>query len=821
MDILTSYSDPQSKTFPLESESTGDESAVAPETSFLHVDVKGEKAAVLEFLGGSGLPVPNWFLALPEAFLSGTRVAQRDEFLQSLDPTKAKYFAQRCSLSPKVLEEIASAVNHLLRPANERVSEREAYFAVRASLTPNEAFHRLSDIEPLLYLRADDVPGALLRVWQSVYSEDALYKRLAASMPLVMYPPALIVQRMVLADVSGLAYGGDPLTGRRATTVIAAVYGLGTSIVSGESDADTYEMTRERAVTRRDIACKQIAHVLDRNEGFGVSARLIPRAQQELPLLTDAQIASLSDLTGQVGVLYHRPQEVEWALEAGRFWLLGSRVAPALPRLSDPDAPHTYWQRERIAHNYPGTLTALSYTLAKAMLQGEFHALQQTAGMSDANALVQGRLAARLIGQIDGAIYLNADAVRDLVEGLPQPEWQRAQIAAVLGVDPTVSSASVSGSSEVDMSEQSAKNDAFDVVHLDVLGNSRIFSSLQARSMRHEILHRGFCDRLKHVLGKMEQPLPLRQLRLDELIGQVHSVRQLVDNWDAPAANLMLAAALSGLLGQLTSAWCEDTQGELLHDLLRNPGELPGTIAERSVQRIAAGVGASELSELFQNGTITSIREMLAVDAHTSIRVEVAEYLSDWGDVIPEGLKAEAQTLRENPLPLFRQIGLAALQGSEAVTPRNLLPSDYVTADRAETAKSTRARAERYFSDRTMRRRYFDKVYALARQHTRYQELYEFDRVRVFAALRALLLEIGKRLYAVNALETPMQIVHLELDEVIGYVEGGASCTDLRSLADVRRRQNAVWSENAAALAPPSRVTLPLPLGATGLKTAT
>ncbi len=815
MDTLTSYSASQPDFVFLVPDSHAEESVVAFDTAPLPLELKGEKASVLEFLTESGLPVPAWFLALPEALLSGTRRVQAEEFLQARDATKAKFFAQRCILSPRASEEIAGAVNQLMHPAGERGSEREAYFAVRVSFSPSEAASRLNDVEPLFYLRPDDIPGALLRVWHSVYSEEALYKRLAANLPLVMYPPALIVQRMTRADVSGLAYGGDPLTGRRGTTVVAAVYGLGTSIVSGESDADTYEITRERVVTRRDIACKQVAHVLDVEEGFGVSARLIPISQQELPLLTDAQVAALSDLTRRVGALYHRPQEVEWAMEAGRIAVLGSRVAPALPRLSDPDAPVSHWHRETLASLYPGVLATLTYTLAKAMLSGQYLQLHRVAGSADSERRPQGRLLARLVGQVDGAVYINADAARQMVEELPQPEWQRAQLAASLGIDSASGPRTLSENPSVVGGEESFSSDGVEVIHLDVLGNSRIFSALQAQSARHDIMHRGFSDRLKQVLSGLESPLPLSQLRLDELVGHIHDVQQqLVDNWDAPASNQMLVAALTGLLGQLTSAWCEDHQGEMRRDLLLNVGDLPGSAAGRLIRRIAAGVSASNLTELFQNEFEASIRGLLAKDAHASIRMEIEEYLNEWGDVIPDGLKLEARTLRENSLPLLRHIGMVAASGFEVITPRSLLPTICVTADNAEAAKSARARAERYFSDRTMRRRYFDKVYALARQHARCQELYEFDKVRVFAALRALLIEIGRRLYAINALETPMQIVHLELDEVIGFAEGSASCTDLKGLARVRNAQYSGWVENAATRPAAERVSLSLPVSA-------
>ena len=58
--------------------------------------------------------------------------------------------------------------------------------------------------------------------------------------------PPVIVQRMAAPDAAGVAFSVDPVNGRRSVAVVAAVPGLGDALVSGDADADAYEVTRTR-----------------------------------------------------------------------------------------------------------------------------------------------------------------------------------------------------------------------------------------------------------------------------------------------------------------------------------------------------------------------------------------------------------------------------------------------------------------------------------------------------------------------------------------------------------------------------------------------
>ena len=66
--------------------------------------------------------------------------------------------------------------------------------------------------------------------------------------------PAVIVQRMVTPRAAGVAFAADPVTGRRGIAVVSAVAGIGEDLVSGERDADTWQVDRTNTIVVRAIA---------------------------------------------------------------------------------------------------------------------------------------------------------------------------------------------------------------------------------------------------------------------------------------------------------------------------------------------------------------------------------------------------------------------------------------------------------------------------------------------------------------------------------------------------------------------------------------
>src|SRR5262245_1735550 len=131
-------------------------------------------------------------------------------------------------------------------------------------------------------------------------------------------PMAVLVQQMIEADVAGVAFSANPLTGNRNEVRVSATRGLGDKLVSGAIDADEWLVTHDHATI---IAQPQNA----------IGPEL---AQQVAALARKAEAAR------------HAPQDIEWAVAGDRLWLLQSRPITALPIAPDIEAPKGSWQKD-------------------------------------------------------------------------------------------------------------------------------------------------------------------------------------------------------------------------------------------------------------------------------------------------------------------------------------------------------------------------------------------------------------------------------------------------------------------------------------------
>ena len=132
-------------------------------------------------------------------------------------------------------------------------------------------------------------------------------------------PIAVLVQHMLRPQVAGVAFTGDPLTGARDRVVITAGRGLGERVVSGEAIGDEWVIRGEAAECRR-----RVESALDATQAVAVG---------RLARAVEAHVGGT-------------PQDIEWAIEDGRLYLLQARPMTALPEPVDwiPPAPG-YWLR--------------------------------------------------------------------------------------------------------------------------------------------------------------------------------------------------------------------------------------------------------------------------------------------------------------------------------------------------------------------------------------------------------------------------------------------------------------------------------------------
>jgi pyruvate,water dikinase len=145
-----------------------------------------------------------------------------------------------------------------------------------------------------------------------------------------------------------------------------------------------------------------------------------------------------------------------------------------------------------------------------------------------------------------------------------------------------------------------------------------------------------------------------------------------------------------------------------------------------------------------------------------------------------EELKLESSTLFDDPLPLLRSVG----QLAASIRKRGeALESD----TEAQLRHAAEARVKQALAAHPIKRLVFGSILAAARARVRDRENLRFERTRVFGRARLIAIEIGKRLAALNRLGDPRDVFFLEVDEMLAFVEGRATTTDLKELVALRK----------------------------------
>src|SRR5207253_3836284 len=113
----------------------------------------------------------------------------------------------------------------------------------------------------------------------------------------------------------------------RKVVSVEASFGLGEALVSGLVNADMYKV-RDGEVVAKAVATKQLA--IHASPGGGTQEQPIEPAQQEQPVLTDAQVVQLAQLGRRIEAHFGHPQDIEWCLVDDEFQIVQSRPITTL-----------------------------------------------------------------------------------------------------------------------------------------------------------------------------------------------------------------------------------------------------------------------------------------------------------------------------------------------------------------------------------------------------------------------------------------------------------------------------------------------------------
>ncbi|QDF08235.1 phosphoenolpyruvate synthase [Myxococcus xanthus] len=304
------------------------------------VALAGGKGANLGEMTRAGLPVPPGFVITAAAF---------QEAMAPVRSRLSRLWAQVDPDDPSSLTQVTQQLRERVRsapvPERLRAAIQEAYqqlgadraVAVRSSATSEDsvATSFAGMHESFTHVIGEDaLMDALRACWASAYGERVVAYRKAEGLteePAI----AVVVQAMVDAARAGVMFTADPSSGDTGRIVIEAAWGLGEVVVGGQVEPDTYSVSKKEPCVREvRVGDKSVRLVRDA-EGHTQRETLSPEQAHER-VLSDVAVLELARLGLRVEQHYGAPQDIEWAEERGRLFLVQTRPITTLGKSAVP-----------------------------------------------------------------------------------------------------------------------------------------------------------------------------------------------------------------------------------------------------------------------------------------------------------------------------------------------------------------------------------------------------------------------------------------------------------------------------------------------------
>jgi pyruvate,water dikinase len=603
----------------------------------------------------------------------------------------------------------------------------------------------------LLNVAAEDVPDAIRKVWASGQTESLKSYRSSRGLDPDGGAPAVLVQRMARARAAGVAFSADPVSGRRDRIIISATAGLGDRLVAGEVDGEQY--------------------IVDSKTGDTVLAS----ATDGAAALTPRDVAAVTSLAQRVAGAIGTPQDIEWAFEGDRLYLLQARAITTTLR----DAPHAdtsiaIFDNSNIVESYPGFVSPLTYSFAQYAYARVYRAFLAICGVSNETIRANTSALENMLGRIQGRVYYNLINWYRLLALLPGFSLNRAHMETMMGVAEPLPKP---------IADALAPAPAKGVAALAEWGRvARMAFKLTFEAMRLKRTTAKFYARLNVAL--VTDKAGIDAMSLSELARTYRNIEAtLLDRWDAPLINDFLCMIAFGGSRKLTARWLGEAGLALHNDVMIGQGDIISAEPPQRIARMGRLIANhDELIACLSRGDVTCLK------THPALEAEVAAYIAKFGDRCTEELKLESITLDENPAPLLISIAAAARQKSSA-------PRREGGLDRFDTL----------LPGRPVKRFVLRHVLDWAKARVRDRENLRFERTRIFGQARRVFMAMARQLHAHDRLEDPRDIFLLTVQEILGAIEGFGVDRDLKALAALRKQH---WTADRATPYPGDRVTL-------------
>lgn len=396
----------------------------------------GGKGANLGDLVAAGFPVPPAFVVSAQACERCVRSLDLGAELAALNGATGETLRAGS-------QAIAARVRDAELPADLRAAILDAYdalcarcgaeivCAVRSSATAEDLAGAsfAGQHGTYYYVRRGELLRMVKSCWVSLWSEEAASYRATQGIDHAGVLMAVVVQEMIPADVAGVTFTVNPVTGDRDDIVTESSWGMGAAIVDGRVTPDRYVV--ERATMRlREKRIAEKLHLVSPRLRPAAAARLeeVPYRLRKKPALSDDQAVEIARWALKAEAHFGRAQDIEWAIHDGTFHLLQSRPVTVAGRrpFCRNEGRGKYAIFKPIAENFTDPLTPFTQ---QVFANGPF-ALVSIGGRMYADLKLNRWLLPLRLSDAELAKLLLLS--REGIEEMPRLDWLRLPLSAAL-----------------------------------------------------------------------------------------------------------------------------------------------------------------------------------------------------------------------------------------------------------------------------------------------------------------------------------------------------------------------------------------------------
>lgn len=667
----------------------------------------------------------------------------------------------------------------------ENYFSKDTLVAVRSSalIEDGAEYSFAGQFESYLFIKIQNVLEYLKKVWLSAYTDRVSTYRKINNITGTR-SISIIVQEMIDADVSGVGFGINAVTGNRTEHLLSAVYGLGEGLVSGALNADTYILKNDGTI-EQTILKKDNAFRLDAS-GQGIVEAPVEGAIQEVSTLDAAKVNKLRHTLKRLHTLLGRPQDIEFAFKNDEFYLLQTRPITTLQQLADKGGQYIIWDNSNIIESYPGVTTPLTFSFILDVYEAVYAYFSEIMGVRKSVIEDNEKVFANMLGLLRGRVYYNLFSWYRVLALFPAYSLNAEFMENMMGVKERFELPKSAPVSKWQTYRGVARTVAMMLKNLFTLPRQR----------------RKFLKDLNETMTFYGEQNFLTS-RPDEIMNHYFDLGNLlIKKWKVPLINDFFAMIYFGILQKLIKNWDLSDNPNLHNDLLAGSQDIISTEPVRRLLAISNAIlNHDKASTLFKNQQPRTIwLKMTSILNNSStedkdfyaIATLIQDYINKFGDRCVGELKLETISYSQAPEEFIAIVKSYVEQGI-GKSVRQTTTAEEIR----ETAENDAFHNLRF---KPIKKRLFLYVLKTARSMVSARENLRYERTRLFGLVRRLFTDMGKIFHAEGIIEETRDIFYLTKEEIFDYISGTSVMLDLKGLIALRKKEFATYHDET----PPS-----------------